>query len=622
MCGICGEYNYRSGKPANKEKLIKMANSIIHRGPDDSGIDMQGSIGLSFRRLSILDLSIAGHQPMKDSDGIITIVFNGEIFNFNELRAELRNRGYSFQSNTDTEVIIYAYKQWGEEFLDRMNGMFGLALWDKKQQKLIIARDRIGIKPIYYHESNDGIVFSSEIKALFEHGCVIPEVEPGSVYNFLRYRYTPAPETIYSGVKKLAPGMAITIENGSKKIWRWWNYRPNSFLGKKREDKVIQELSEIYTNALRRHLISDVPVGLLLSGGVDSALLLAMMKKEKGDWKTFSVGYGSLYEDDELQDAMKTAEYFNSDHHQVLIDQNMFNRSLPKIISYLEEPVATSSIVPMYYVCQRARQDVTVALVGQGPDELFGGYNRHVGIRIGEYYRYLPKRMRSFLEKIFKKKMNNELFRRALFALSDDDRKSRYQNVFSIEDASLIGSLFSEDSRENILNAQPIFLWDELTSFISDADELTGFQYLELRSSLPDELLMYSDKLSMAHSLELRVPYVDKEIVEYAEGLSQSLKMSCFKRKYIHKRVAKRFLPREIINRKKRAFASNVVKGWFRESVDTFLLDSIKQKHAKIYSFLDYNNVQDLIKANQNGMDYHKLIFSLIVLEQVVSVWG
>ena len=620
MCGICGEYNYRTGKPSNEAILRRMGDSITHRGPDDSGIEVLGSLGFSFKRLAILDLSPAGHQPMKDADGKITIIFNGEIFNFLDLRKELITAGYSFRSTSDTEVIIYAYKHWGDSFLERLNGMFGLALWDSGKEKLIIARDRIGIKPVYYHENENGIIFGSEIKTIFAHGAIRPEVDPSGVFSFLRYRYTPAPNTIYKGIKKLAPGTAITIEKGKQKEWRWWNFRPNSYAAKISKKQAIEELSEIYSAAIQRHLISDVPVGLLLSGGVDSALLLALMNREKGNWKTFSVGYGSVYEDDELHDAKRTAEYFNAEHYPVLLDQKMFSESLPKIISFLEEPVATSSIVPMYHVCQRARQDVTVALVGQGPDELFGGYNRHLGLRVGEYWRYLPKKLRGVVEKTFKGKVNSELFRRALFSLNDENRMNRYSNVFALEESAFISGLFKDGIRENLLESDSVFLWDELAPFIDDADELTGFQFLEMRSSLPDELLMYSDKLSMAHSLELRVPYVDKEIVEYAESLSQSVKMPGFKRKYIHKLIAKKYLPAEVINRKKRAFASNVVSDWFNSSVDNDLLGRIIDPKASIYSFLDFGRIQEIVFAHKSGKDYHKLLFSLIVLEEIISL--
>jgi len=621
MCGICGKYNFISDIQPSYESIFGMTELITHRGPDDSGIELSGNLGFGFRRLSIQDLSPSGHQPMKDYEGRIMIVFNGEIYNFLELRAELKGYGYKFKSHTDTEVIIYSYEKWGDDFLNKLNGMFGLALWDAPKGKFILARDRIGIKPVYYQETSDGITFGSEIKCILGDTPVSPQYSSSGLFSFLRYRYTPSPDTIYEGIKKLAPGTAITIIKGNVQKWRWWNFKPTTISKGMSQNQAIEELSTLYEDSVKHHLISDVPVGLLLSGGVDSALLLSLMNKEKKGIKTFSVGYGSSFEDDELQDAKKTAELYGAEHHQVILKQKEFIETLPKIISFLEEPVATSSIVPMYHVCQKAGEHVKVALVGQGPDELFGGYNRHLGLRIGPHWRNIPKPARSVLEKNLKGKVKSENFRRALFSLGINDRMNRYKNVFALEETSFIMNLFNKDRIGSVDEMDHIVLWDELKPYIENVDELTGFQFLEMRSSLPDELMMYSDKLSMAHSIELRVPYVDKNIVEYAEGLSQYIKMPNFKRKYIHKAIAKRYLPDEVINRKKRAFASNVIKDWFNSEIDNELINILRDPLAKIYNFLNFASVQEVINAHKNGSDFHKLIFSFIVIEMLMRNW-
>jgi len=617
MCGICGIFNNISDKPVQKSLVEKMTSEIMHRGPDDEGYYFSGSVGLGFRRLSIIDLQ-GGHQPMSDSKGKIWIVFNGEIYNFPELRDELISNGFAFRTKCDTEVIINGYKKWGIDVLQKLNGMFGFAIWDETKQRLIVARDRMGIKPVYYKIDEEGISFASEIKALLATTHTKPEINTTALNLFLRYRFTPSPLTIYKGIKKLAPGTMVIVQKGSSpKVERWYNFAPKPFHSMPKIQEVKEELLELYKKAVKRQLISDVPVGLLLSGGVDSAMLLAMMKLYGDNWKTFTVGFGDVFKDDELADARESASLLNNENISVRIDQKTFEESLPRVIKYLEEPIAASSIVPMYHVCQRASEDVKVALVGQGPDELFGGYTRHLGVRYGGYWRSLPRFSRNLIGGVLDKFSSNETIKRSLYSLDTQDRVGRYQQVLSLMQGNLIDGLFIDGLLEEDAGNKILDCWSDLIPLIENTDELGGFQFLEVRSTLPDELLMYADKLSMAHGLELRVPYLDHEIVEYVERLSESFKVRKFSRKYIHKQVCKDYLPNKIIKRKKRGFAANVVDDWFRSSFTSKINDYLTSNDSLIYNFLNRKSILNLFREHQQGIsDNHKVLFSIVLLEE------
>ena len=616
MCGICGQYNFGGGDPVFRHDLERMARSIAHRGPDDDGYYMEGPLGLGFRRLSIIDLA-GGHQPMSDKDETIWIVFNGEIYNFPELKRELEALGHVFRTKSDTEVIIHGYKQWGDDVLNHLNGMFGLAIWDTRQKRLLVARDPFGIKLIYYKVEADRLYFGSEIRAVVAGTGEKAELDPVSMNLFLRYRYTPSPYTAFKGVRKLAPGTMVVCEKGHCQVRRWYNYKPTPFSPVKSADEAKEELCELYKQSVKRQLLSDVPLGLLLSGGVDSGLLLALMNLYGKSWHTYSVGYGSSFADDELKDAADTASRFGSRHASVILNRNTFEEALPHIVSCLEEPIASSSIVPMYFVCQRARQDVKVALVGQGPDELFGGYRRHLGVRYGALWGGLPGPVRSAVSSVITALPRNEMLKRGLHSLDISERMRRYQNVLSLMPGSQIDGLFRDgllpaDTGDKILGS-----WEDLVPLMENTDELGGFQFLELRSTLPDELLMYADKLSMAHSLEVRVPYLDKEIVEYVERLPANLKVRNGSRKWLHRQVCQELLPAAILKRKKRGFGVNVVDDWFRGASGRKMEEVLLSSESQLYNYLQPSAVRQIFEEHRSGQnDNHKVLFSLIVLEE------
>ena len=474
MCGICGQYNFVRNEPVDAEEIRWMTRTMVHRGPDDEGYLFSGALGLGFRRLSIIDLS-GGHQPMSDAEEKVWVVFNGEIYNYKELRAELEGRGHRFRTNSDTEAIVHGYKEWGKGVFNHLNGMFGLAIWDVEARRLVIARDAMGIKLIYYRLEGGQIWFGSEIRPVLAAGGSTPDVDPVALNLFLRFRYTPSPLTIFRGIRKLAPGTMLVVEGGKCSEERWYGYQPVPFETPKKDEDAVQELLELYRGAVRRHLLSDVPVGILLSGGLDSSLLLALMNEQGGPWPAYTVGYGESFADDELADAAETAALLKAKHVMVKLDQAEFERSLPRIVACLEEPIAASSVVPMYFVCKRAREDVKVALMGQGPDELFGGYKRHLGVHYGGMWRGLPKGVRSLLGSAVNQLPRNETLKRGIYSLGIEDRLRRYQHVFSLVPAQTVDGLFQpgllpEEPGDELLNC-----WRGLVPQMEHTDELGGY---------------------------------------------------------------------------------------------------------------------------------------------------
>jgi asparagine synthase (glutamine-hydrolysing) len=616
MCGICGQFNFTQNEPVESGTIRRMTETIIHRGPDDEGYFFSDALGFGFRRLSIIDLA-GGHQPMADPDETVWVMLNGEIYNFKELRAELEQRGHRFRTKSDTEVIVHGYKEWEMGVLNRLNGMFGLAIWDVNRKRLVLARDAMGIKLIYYRISGGRLTFGSEIRPIVAAAKSKLEVDPVALNLFLRFRYTPAPLTIFKGVRKLAAGTMLVAEGGECREERWYSYTPVPFPTPKKDEEATEELLELYKAAVRRHLLSDVPVGILLSGGLDSGLLLALMNQQGGRWPAYTVGYGESYEDDELVDAAETASVLGARHVTVKLDRAEFERSLPAIVESLEEPVAASSIVPMYFVSQRARLDIKVALIGLGPDELFGGYKRHLGVYYGDWWRGLPRPLRSIVGFAVNRLPRNEMLKRGVLSLGPGNQLKRYQDVFSLVPAATVNNLFQDDLLGERNGNELVDYWRALAPQMEQTDELGGFQLLEIRSSLPDELLMYADKLSMAHNLEVRVPYLDRTVVEYVQKLGASFKIRNGTRKWLHRQICQSYLPPRIVKRKKRGFAVNVVDSWFNSAVRSKLPEMLMDESSLMFALLRPQAVRELLQSHQSRrQDNHKILFSLVMLEQ------
>jgi asparagine synthase (glutamine-hydrolysing) len=628
MCGIAGVLRLRDGL-VRSDRLHTMAAAIAHRGPDDEGYYVDGPIGFGFRRLSIMDLA-GGHQPMTSSDGCITTMVNGELYNFRELRLELERHGHIFRTECDSEVVLHGYRQWGDGVLDRLNGMYAIAVWDGREQRLMLARDRAGVKFLYYRLDGDELVFGSELRAVLA-GCPgQPVLDPVALNLFLRYRYTPSPLTVYAGVHKLAAGTRLVVADGKMDVQPYWDYDSTPPVLAPTPAQARRELLDLYVTAVRRQLMSDVPVGLLLSGGVDSALLLALMSERASGWRTYSVGYGDSHAGDELAAAAATARLFGAKHTEVRLDRAAFEAGLSAVVDSLEEPIATASMVALHDVCARASQDVKVALIGQGPDELLGGYTRHLGVRYGAAWRALPATVQALIGSALRRLPRAEAIHRGLFALDVADPMRRHQQVFSLLPASAVDRLFLADVLPPAAGDAILDCWsDSMRHSTTGSDELAAFQRLEIRSSLPDELLLAADKLGMRHSLELRVPYLDHDVIEYAGRLPASLKIRRGSRKWLHKQLCREYLPAAIVRRPKRAFASDVVDRWYRDSSSGKLRDTLLADDALVYRFLSPERVRRLVEDHHAGRrNHHKVIFSLVVLEEwlrrtgaVLGVW-
>jgi asparagine synthase (glutamine-hydrolysing) len=615
MCGITGVLRLRGGR-VEVDRLRKMADAIAHRGPDDEGFFTDGPVGFGFRRLAIVDLA-GGHQPMSSDDGQVTVIVNGEIYNFPELRQELERLGHKFTTNVDIEVVLHGYRQWGDDVLRRLNGMYSIAVWDARKERLMLARDRAGVKFLYYRVDADELVFGSELRAIHAGVAARPALDPVALNLFLRYRYTPSPLTIYDGVRKLAAGTKLVAEGGKVTVERYWDYDPAPLDPAPTPAQAQEEVLARYTEAVRKQLMSDVPVGLLLSGGVDSALLLALMNKQGSAWRTFTVGYGPEYANDELADAAHTARLFGARHTEIRLDRAGFEAGLSAVVDAIEEPIATPSIVALYNLCGRVAEDVKCALIGQGPDELFGGYTRHLGVRYGQAWRALPGPVRGAAGAALNRLPRADTVRRGLNSLDVADRMRRYQQVFSLLPGPTVDGLFADGVLPDNPGDVILDCWADAVPRMAVDDELAAFQYLEVNHSLPDELLLAGDKLSMCHSLELRVPYLDHDIIEYVGRLPASLKVRHGARKWLHKRLCRDYLPAEIVRRPKRAFARDVVDRWYRDSLSGKVSDTLLADDALIYRLMRRERVQQMVDDHRAGRrDHHKIIFSLVVTEE------
>ncbi len=619
MCGICGQHILAGNEAVDRDIISTMMDSLKHRGPDDSGQYLNGGIGLGFRRLSIIDLD-GGHQPMCNETQQVWTVFNGEIYNYRELRETLEKGGHRFRSQSDTEVIVHGYEEWGADFLTRLNGMFGLAVWDERQRMLLLARDRFGIKPLYYALSRGSCLFGSEMRAV-AHGIGAPlTVDRTGLRLFLQMRYTPSPLTMVSGISKLAAGTCLVARGGRVELSRWSRSRPEPLRPVPSIQEAREQLAFLYGRAVRRQLVSDVPLGILLSGGVDSGLLLALMKSDKRTWPSYTVGFAGSFAKDEVDLAAATAAAFGSQHASVRITEDEFAQSLNDVVYHLEEPVTASSVVPMYHLCKLARQNVKVAFMGQGPDEIFAGYARHLGIQYGRYWRSLPAFLRTAVSATAEALTRAEWVRRSAKPLAVAERTERYRQVFSLLPDGVVDELLGD---LQLTESARGFWWklNEELSGQMPSGELRGLQFLELSYSLPDELLTYGDKLSMAHGLEVRVPYLDQDVVDFVQGLPTSYLIHFGKGKWLHKSVAASLLPATIVSRRKLGFDTPVDQ-WFAHSLRSGLTRVLLDRAAPLFDQVSFVAVSRILREHQQGArDHSKLLFSLIALDQWMKIF-
>lgn len=616
MCGIAGWY--RRGQVENGPGLIKgILSEIVHRGPDDEGYYLDGPIALGIRRLSIIDVE-GGHQPLCNEDRTVWVVLNGEIYNFQELRRELEGKGHVFSTRTDTEVIVHGYEEWGDDCVSHLNGMFGLAVWDARKRRLLLARDHFGVKPLYYYSNGNRLVWASEIKALLVDPAIPREVDRRALDLYLTFRFVPAPHTMFANIRKLAPGHRLIQDETSCRVERYF-FPPSGDQQNNRcsESDWIALLQERLEGAVRRQMISDVPIGALLSGGVDSGAVVAIMSQiTQHPVRTFTVGFADSDDINELKEARATAALFGTNHEEVILGSLDYQDLLQKAVWHMDEPIATTSALAMYSVCRLAREHVTVVLTGQGADEPFAGYPRHWGERYGSIYRGLYPSLRDrMIGPLIESLPRQERLKRAVRSLAIEDITERFARVYAVFSEAMKDELWQpgmlpEDRFEHV--CEVINYWRK---GVEDADPLVQMTYVDTRLSLSDDLLTYGDKMSMAASIEARVPFLDLDYMRAIEALPPSLRIRGMTNKYIHKKAIAKWLPPEVIGRKKRGF-DTPVDSWFRSELTGYVREMLLSTDAACPVYFQSSAIDRLIREHVSGrQDHRRQLYALLIFE-------
>jgi asparagine synthase (glutamine-hydrolysing) len=615
MCGIAGVVSATRENNVSEALVRQMCDQIIHRGPDDEGIYVADGAGLGMRRLSIIDLS-GGHQPVFNEDRSAWIVYNGEIYNFPELRPELESRGHRFYTKTDTEVIIHLYEEMGADCVQKLRGMFGLAIYDKHKRKLILARDRLGKKPLHYAFHNGNLYFASEIKSILAVAPELAEVNSQGLLEYLYYGYVPDPITAFTGIHKLAAGHVLEFEKGEIRVRQYWNLPEYSTHSPTSEEECLEELEHRLLEATRIRLISDVPLGAFLSGGTDSSTVVALMARaSSGPVKTFSIGFKN---DDfnEAEYARIVARKFGTDHHEMILDPDVV-QTVEHLTSSLEEPFGDSSMLPTYYVSQMARQHVTVALSGDGGDEMFAGYDRyriHANRRVFET---IPEWARRFYrDSVFPRLPRNMRGRKFSYNVSLPWRERyvdglsfipAFERDYPILSEDFRGILRRSDDPQNVLRRS----FAEAPAH----DPVSEILYVDTKTYLVGDILSKVDRMSMLNSLEVRVPILDHEFVEWVAGLPPDWKLRGKQQKYILRRLAERVgVPREVLYRKKQGFSLPLAH-WMRNELKD-MLQILLDSRTLQRGYFNPNGVRRLMDDHvHGGREFSGRLWRLLMFE-------
>jgi asparagine synthase (glutamine-hydrolysing) len=619
MCGICGKVFLQPGASVSPTLVREMAETIRHRGPDDEGYYISGPVGLGFRRLSIIDLE-HGHQPLANEDESIWIVFNGEIYNYQELREFLIAKGHTFRTRTDTEVIVHLYEELGPGCLERLRGMFAFAIWDGKTKSLMLARDRVGIKPLYYAITGSALVFASEIKAILADPSVERQIAPELIDRFLTFLYVPGEETLLKGVQKLAPGHYLLNQDGRTEIRQYWDLEFTDSQYQASLARTEEDLLRLLGETVDLHMIADVPVGVLLSGGVDSTgvLSLAVHNTDK-KISTFTVGFSGKEVADERPYARIAARRFGTEHYETTITASDFAAFLPRYVWHMEEPVCEPPAIALYYVSKLAREHVAVLLSGEGGDEAFAGYSN---------YRNLV-----WLERLKKggTAVNSALAAGISTASSvlDSSRLAKYVPLMSDKFPNYyysrttnpyrttgngLGRIYSADFERGIDREHSLEPVRILQARVRKRDTLNAMLYIDTKTWLPDDLLIKADKMTMANSIELRVPLLDHKLLEFAASLPPRRKLKAGTTKYILKRTLSRQIPSEIRKRKKAGFPVPYAS-WLRTDLKDVAWSVLTDNKSISRGYFRKAAIEQLLQENANGIDHSKEIFSLLSLE-------
>jgi asparagine synthase (glutamine-hydrolysing) len=618
MCGIVG-FIHKENRPIDESLLRQMNEAIRHRGPDEDGFYINENVGLAMRRLSIIDLT-SGQQPIHNQDKTAWIVFNGEIYNYQELRERLERLGHTFYTNSDTEVIVHAYDQYGADCPKHLRGMFAFAIWDTRDKSLFLARDRVGKKPLLYAQHNGDLIFASEFQALILHPDVSREINHEAIHQYLSYLCVPAPLTAYKQIKKLEPGHWLRWREGEIKTERYWQPDFNNKI-KISEEEAGEKALEILHESVRLRLISEVPLGAFLSGGIDSSAVVALMAEQSDKpVKTFSIGFEEQ-DFTELHHAKRVAEHIGADHHEFIVHPNALE-ILPMLVEHYGEPFADSSAIPTYYVARETRKHVTVALNGDGGDESFAGYERYAAMKLAECYNKIPGLLRkAFIESpvsafpvSIKKKSRVRDAKRFLKAASLP-KVERYFDWVNVLDKQTKDELYTKDFQNEVGHINPA---DNLARWFTQANGagiVDSVLLTDTMTYLPDDLLVKVDIATMAVSLEARSPFLDHNVIEFAASLPEDLKLRGLTTKYLLKKILGRLLPQENLTRRKMGFGVPI-SHWFRGEMKNFLNEILLSERASKRGILKQEKVEQLISQHTNGAhDYGQALWTLLMLE-------
>jgi asparagine synthase (glutamine-hydrolysing) len=646
MCGLCGILNLTLEPALYRERIDAMSARLVHRGPDSHGKFEVPHVALAIRRLSIIDLA-TGDQPLSNETGDVTLVFNGEIYNYRELRRELLRRGHRFQTQSDGEVIAHLYEDRGPDFVRELNGMFAIALWDERAKRLVLARDRAGEKPLYYWHRGETLVFGSEIKALFEYPGISRELDPEAVTRYFLYGYFPAPESVFAEIRKLPAAHRMVVEGGEIAIQPYWrlqdHLRPPGLppLAAKEERGIVRELRRRLRDAAISRLVSDVPLGVFLSGGVDSSTLVAIMSElTPGNVETFSVAFPEESFNEESY-ADRVARRFRTRHHVLRADESSLREALDILTNHLDEPLADPAVLPTFLLSRFARARIKVALSGEGSDELFGGYPTYLGARAAEYYLRLPRFLRRQVTErlapwlpVSSSAVPLGMFLRRFVANVERDPAERHavwfgmfspdqlDQLFTPEWLTLAGARTALDADQSSLDAVPLvsgppshLAFAPLARAREGArfeDTLAEILYLDFRLYLEDNLLVKIDRASMACSLELRTPYLDHRLVEFAAGLPAALKVRRFRLKYLLKKAVEPWLPHGIVHRQKRGFSVPIAQ-WMRGKLRPLVDATLADDRLKREGIFNAAFVRRLLEEHWSGhADHRKALWALL----------
>ncbi|MBD0372878.1 MAG: asparagine synthase (glutamine-hydrolyzing) [Pyrinomonadaceae bacterium] len=627
MCGINGiAFSSRAGRSVDAQVLKRMRDVITHRGPDDEGLYLNGAVGLGHRRLSIVDVA-AGHQPMTNEDGSLHIVYNGEIYNHADFRAELEARGHTYQTHCDTETILHLYEEYGAGCVEHLRGMFAFAIWDERRRELFIARDRLGVKPLYYVHTHDGsLYFASEIKALLEaRASGAPEINFRALPDYLANHGTSDEETLFHQVKRLLPGHTLLWREGQVKIEKYWDisFRPQDEEQSSRSDEdYVREWTELFERSVRLRLMADVPLGMFLSGGIDSSAIAAVMSKMVSEpIKTFSVAFAER-EANELEYARLVARAFKTDHHEVVVSPEEFFQELPRLVWHEDEPLAHPSSVALYFVSRLAARHVKVVLTGEGSDELMGGYERYYKtlyqLALGpRYHRWMTKSVREMLSRRIESLPPQSRVRHKLtrtFLCLEPDVENIYFDNFAVFRRGMQEDLLSKETKERVREIDP---YREMQRYFDSADSdstLNRMLYADMKTYL-HELLMKQDQMSMAASIESRVPFLDHKLVEFTARLPVHLKIRRgWTTKYILRRSMKGVLPEAILSRKKMGFPVPV-GAWFRGAFQTVIDEYVLSERAMSRGLFNAEFVRQLVARHMKGENHSERLWALVNFE-------